>query len=170
MIIFPKQTFTIIPVRRTIMAPYPYSAGMIDPIPSVDDCERMEAEAAGRTNAKIRVFYNDECPICNAEICHYKRQDQESAEIDFVPISERPDALIPKGLNKDQVKRRLYAYRQDGTLLSGVDSFITIWQTLPRYRWLAKLTKFPGIYQIAHILYEYGAVPLLAWWNRVRPK
>ncbi len=148
------------------MTPTTYTDNRNNLIPSAMDCEKTD-QADDKVN-KVKVFYNDECPVCDAEICHYQRLDTAADQVAFTPISQNPDALKTEGLTKEDIKRRLYAYDTNGTLLSGTDAFIAIWAELPSYRWLAKFTRLPVIYQIANVLYDYVAVPLLARWNQRR--
>jgi predicted DCC family thiol-disulfide oxidoreductase YuxK len=124
--------------------------------------------------AKTTVFFNSECPVCSAEICHYDRIKKNEAtrghklNISFIPIIDNPDVLRAHGLKKADIERRLYALDSDGTLISGIDAFIKIWSELPRYRWLSKFTALPPIHFLGALMYEHVAVPLLAQMNERR--
>lgn len=117
----------------------------------------------------LTVFYNGACPICRAEITHYKGLAARDTLV-WRDLADKPDALAAYELTPAQAKRRLYTADADGALYCGVDSFIGIWERLPRYRWLARLTRLPGFYTLAGVLYERLAVPVLAWLNARREK
>jgi predicted DCC family thiol-disulfide oxidoreductase YuxK len=122
------------------------------------------------STASLTVFYNGACPICRAEIRHYRTlaiRDQVRS-LEWCDLSEQPEALVEHGLSADQAKRRLYTESAEGTLQSGVESFIAIWQRLPRYRWLARVARWPVIYPVAGWVYDRLAAPFLVWLNRRR--
>lgn len=118
----------------------------------------------------LTVFYNGACPICRAEIIHYQGlADRHGVTtLAWRDLSQEPDALATHDLTPTQAKRRLYTADSEGALFCGIDSFIAIWDRLPRYRWLARLARLPGLYGIAGFMYERLAVPALAWLNRRR--
>jgi len=122
------------------------------------------------TTALLTVFYNGACPICCAEISHYRKLATRDRieSLAWCDLAETPDALAPHGLTPGQAKRRLYTLSPEGTLVGGVESFIAIWQRLPRYRWLARVTRWPVIYSVTEWVYERIAAPLLVWLNRRR--
>ncbi len=141
------------------------------PAQQISSIQTQQSEAPP---PQTTVFFNSECPVCNAEICHYNRlKATETAKgkavpITFTPIIENPNALKAYGLTKADIERRLYALDTNGKLLSGIDAFIQIWQEMPRYRWLASLAALPPIHFIGAKLYDHIAVPLLAWFNARR--
>ncbi len=123
------------------------------------------------TEAGLQVHYNDACPVCHAEIAHYRRKAQAGGgEIGFQDISAGPGTLARYGLSAEDAKARLWVLRDDGRLLGGVDAFIAIWSDLKGYRLLAKLVALPGIRSIADALYDGLTAPLLCAWNARRER
>lgn len=122
------------------------------------------------TTPPLTVFYNGACPICRAEIHHYRgiTERRGLSTLIWRDLSEEPNVLAAYDLTPAQAKRRLYTADAEGALRSGVDSFIAIWERLPRYRHIARLTRLPGLYTIAGFTYDRLAVPLLAWLNKRR--
>lgn len=122
------------------------------------------------THPLLTVFYNGSCPVCQLEISHYvKMADQHSiTTLAFTDLAEQPNALARYSLRADQAKRRLYAETAGEALMSGIDSFIAIWERLPWYRGLAGVARLPGLRHVAALVYDFVAVPLLAWLNRRR--
>ena len=56
----------------------------------------------------MKVYYNGSCNICNAEISHYKKNNDH---INFIDISESVDEHI-KHLSKKQLFRRMHVYHE----------------------------------------------------------
>lgn len=111
------------------------------------------------TEKDLSVLYNDSCPVCRAEIDHYRSYAQRNAlNIQFDDLNG-PD-LERWGLDADRAARRLYVM-QDGELVSGVAAFRILWARMPRYRALAWLTGLPGIRQFAEWGYDRLAAPWL---------
>ena len=97
----------------------------------------------------MKVYFNGSCNICNAEINHYKKK---TCDINYVDISKNKDEHI-KHLSKKDLFRRMHVYH-DGKIISGSESFLVLWDTLPRWRYLSFFLKFPLLRQIWKIAYE----------------
>ncbi len=105
------------------------------------------------------ILYNGRCPICAAEIAHYRaRAEATGAPLVFTDLHEAD--LSAWGIGPDQALRRMHA-RHDGRLLSGFAAFLLIWQALPRWRWLARLASLPGLRQAGRVLYDRVAAPII---------
>ena len=57
---------------------------------------------------------------------------------------------------------------KNGELVAGVDAFIALWSSLPRYRWAATLVGLPLINPSAKLVYRFIAAPLLYRTHRRR--
>jgi predicted DCC family thiol-disulfide oxidoreductase YuxK len=107
-----------------------------------------------------RILYNDRCPICRAEIAHYRtRAEATGARLVFEDLNHAD--LGGWNLTPDQAKRRMHAALPDGTIVSGIPAFAAIWAALPRMGWLARLVMAPGLRQIADLGYNRLAAPWL---------
>lgn len=105
------------------------------------------------------ILYNGRCPICSAEIAHYRaRAAATGADLSFIDLNTAP--LDDWGISADQAMRRLHA-RHDGRILSGFPAFLLIWQALPRWRWLARMVALPGLRHAVGLLYDRVAAPIL---------
>ncbi|WP_318527426.1 thiol-disulfide oxidoreductase DCC family protein [Roseobacter sinensis] len=110
--------------------------------------------------ADTDVLYNADCPVCSREIDHYaKLSAAQALPLRYDDLNDA-SVLHSWGVTADQAARRLHV-RQNGTLYVGVPAFVVLWQSLPRYRWLARLVSLPGIYRLAHWTYEGVLAPLL---------
>lgn len=106
-------------------------------------------------NAKPTVLYNGACPLCRREIDHYRRLDRQAGgALDFTDISEPGSPPDDLSLSQDDAKRRLHVVDADGRLLVGVPAFAAIWESLPRYRWLATISSLPILRPILGWIYE----------------
>jgi predicted DCC family thiol-disulfide oxidoreductase YuxK len=100
----------------------------------------------------LTVYFDGSCPLCQAEIAHYRKQDG-AGTICFLNVSENEQTLAPD-LSKQQAMRRFHVRRIDGSLLSGAAAFVAIWSALPRWRWLARLAALPGILSCLEAAYR----------------
>ncbi|MBF9046164.1 DUF393 domain-containing protein [Rhodobacterales bacterium LSUCC0031] len=107
-----------------------------------------------------RILYNERCPICRAEISHYrKRAEVAGAALVFEDLNTAD--LGGWRLTPDQAKRRLHAALPDGHIISGIPAFAAIWAALPGMGWLARLVMLPVIRPLAGLAYNRLAAPWL---------
>jgi len=88
----------------------------------------------------LTVYFDGLCVICNAEIQHYRRRDRDG-RIDFVDIAAPGFDAEAEGLDPRAVVRVLHARRADGTLVTGVDTFVEIWARVPGFGPAARLAR-----------------------------
>jgi len=109
---------------------------------------------------ETRILYNDRCPICRAEIAHYRRRAEASGAALLFEDLNSVD-LTAWRLTADQAKRRMHAALPDGTIVSGIPAFAAIWARLPNMGWLARLVQVPGLRHLADLVYNRLAAPWL---------
>jgi predicted DCC family thiol-disulfide oxidoreductase YuxK len=102
------------------------------------------------------VIYNGACPVCSREIGVYRARAE--GPVAFVDLNETDLACF--GLTPDAAARRLHVV-EDGRLLVGVDAFRALWQATPGFRWLATVTGWPGVRQVAGMVYDRVLAPAL---------
>lgn len=105
-----------------------------------------------RTEDRLTVYFDGSCPLCTAEINHYKRQ-QGAERLHFVDVSQDGSNPGPD-LSPRDAMRRFHVRRSDGALVSGARGFIAIWQVLPRWRWAARLGSIPGMASVMEFGYR----------------
>ena len=103
----------------------------------------------------MKVYYNGSCNICNTEISHYKKIKKN---IRYIDISKSIDKDISH-LSKKNLFRRMHVYDQ-GKLFIGSESFLVLWEKMPKLRYLAMFLKLPIFRQLWNIIYELAAIIL----------
>ncbi len=115
---------------------------------------------------KMTVIYNDTCPICAREVKGYKSITRaHDLPIAYHGLSE--GEMQDYGLTKRDAARRFHVVK-DGRLYDGVDAFALVWAEMPRFRWLARLVRLPGVHGLAALLYDHVAAPALFAMHRRR--
>ena len=119
---------------------------------------------------EITVCYNGACPVCRAEIGHYRRMAPENAGLVFLDVAANPEGAARLGLVGDLPFRRLHAVDRQGRIVGGVDAFAQVWRRLPGYAWLARLLSWRPARAIASSAYDRVAAPVLFAWHRRRER
>ncbi len=97
----------------------------------------MKAHATVKST-QVSIFYDGACPLCTREIAHYRKLDQDK-QVCWIDISDRSMPLQQHGLDYDTAMSRLHVLDKRQTMRSGVPAFLTLWEVLPYYRWLARI-------------------------------
>ena len=97
-----------------------------------------------------KVYFNNSCSVCRMEINHYKKFNEK---LGWVDVTNNKEAQKETAKSSAELIRRLHV-EQDGKIYQGIDAFLIVWSRLPKYRWLYKLVKTPGIYHASYIAYE----------------
>jgi predicted DCC family thiol-disulfide oxidoreductase YuxK len=106
---------------------------------------------------KLTVYYDGSCPLCRAEIGHYRRQSGSEA-MDFLDIADATAQLGPD-LDRATAMKRFHVRESDGRLYSGAQAFTRIWTRLPAWRWAAQVARVPGGIALLDLLYR-GFLPI----------
>jgi len=99
----------------------------------------------------MKVYYNESCNICKAEINLYKKQNIE--EIEWVDITNNIIAEKETSKNDKNLLRRLHVI-DNGKVFEGAEAFLLVWKKIPKYKFLYKFFKLPVIFQIFKFTYE----------------
>ena len=99
----------------------------------------------------MKVYFNNSCKICKAEIDLYKKEKID--EIDWVDITDNELAEKETSKKDKELLRRLHV--KDGNrIIEGAEAFLLVWKKIPRYKFLYKFLKLPIIFQIFKFAYE----------------
>ena len=99
----------------------------------------------------MKVYYNESCNICRAEINLYKKQ--KNKEIEWVDITHNKQAELATQKNDKALLRRLHVKEGD-KIISGAKAFLMVWNKLPKYRFLYFVFRLPIIFNIFSFAYE----------------
>ena len=102
----------------------------------------------------MKVFFNNSCKICRAEINIYKKEKIEN--LNCIDITKNKNAELETKKTDKELLRRLHV-EQDGKIYVGIDAFLLIWKNIPKYKFLYKFFKLPVIYQLFYVGYEIVA-------------
>ena len=118
--------------------------------------------------AKVRVYYNSACPVCNAGIKDQKRRMEACpTPVDWIDIHANPDAVKAIGAEQEFVRERLHVVDESGATRIGADAFAVLWDHTPRQEWLGRFVRLPIVNMLSGWLYNAFAAALYAW-NRAR--
>ena len=101
------------------------------------------------------LYYDGNCPLCNAEMGKLRRCADSSLELQ--DIHQLPDD--PRLPSKDELLRSLYLRNADGNLVSGLDANVAAWQHT-RFAGLWRVLQWPLVNFLANHAYQL--------WARVR--
>ena len=102
----------------------------------------------------VKVYFNNSCKICKAEIDLYKKE--QIKEIDWIDITNND--LAEKETDKDskELLRRLHV--KDGKdVVGGAKAFLVLWRKMPKYKFLYNFFKLPIIFSLFSLGYEVVA-------------
>ena len=99
----------------------------------------------------MKVYYNESCSICRAEINLYKKQNIQ--EIEWVDITNNIAAENDTLKDNKTLLRRLHV-EEDGQVYSGAEAFLLVWKKIPKYKFLYNFFRLPIIFSIFSIFYE----------------
>ena len=99
----------------------------------------MQAVNDAMKPAELTVYYDGGCPLCRADIAHYRR-GAGAERIAFVDGGrDTPPAARGPDLDRAAALARFHARGADGRLVSGATAFARLWRVLPGWRWLGRL-------------------------------
>ena len=102
----------------------------------------------------VKVFFNNSCNICRAEINHYKKNSDDNLE--WVDVTNNQDAQQLTSKSYKDLLRRMHVM-QDGKVIDGAESFLIIWKNIPKYKFLYKIFKIKPLFFFLNIFYEIAA-------------
>ena len=99
----------------------------------------------------MKVYYNNSCKICRAEIDLYKKE--KINQINWIDITN--NTIAEKNTSKDNkaLLRRLHV-KDNGQVFEGAEAFLLVWKKIPKYRFLYTFFKLPIIFRLFSFIYE----------------
>ena len=102
----------------------------------------------------VKVFFNNSCNICRAEINHYKKHSDDNLE--WVDVTDNQYAQQLTSKSYKDLLRRMHVI-QNGKVIDGAESFLIIWKNIPKYNFLYKIFKIKPLFFFLNIFYEIAA-------------
>ena len=102
----------------------------------------------------MKVYFNNSCKICKAEIDLYKKE--EIQEIDWVDITNNGQAEEETSKSSKELLRRLHI-KEGKEIIQGAEAFLVLWKKMPKYKFLYNFFKLPIIFSIFSFGYEIVA-------------
>ncbi len=110
------------------------------------------------------VYYDGSCPLCSVEIGHYA-SCEGADRLHFVDVS-KAGARVSDDLTRQDAMNRFHVRRSDGELVTGARGFMELWGALPKWRWLARVARLPGVIPLLELAYR-GFLPLRPTLSRI---
>jgi len=108
---------------------------------------------------KDTLFYDGQCPICNAEIARLEAHVDDN----LVCVDIHSEASVP--IDRQALFSQLHLLKADGELLVGLEANVAAWQHT-KWRVLASILLWPVIRWFAKLAYRGW----LIWYQRQRAK
>ncbi len=108
---------------------------------------------------KDTLFYDGQCPICNAEVTRLEAQSDDA----LVCVDINVATHVPA--DKHALFSQLHLLKADGTLLLGLEANVAAWQHT-RWRSVAKVLLWPVVRWLSELAYQLW----LLWYQRQRAK
>ena len=99
----------------------------------------------------MKVYFNNSCKICKAEIDLYKKE--RNKEINWVDITGNKLAEKETSRSDKQLLRRLHVVENE-KVIEGAEAFLVLWKKMPKYKFLYNFFKLPIIFNLFSIAYE----------------
>lgn len=116
------------------------------------------------------VYYNTKCPVCDAGIDYQSNKLiglVKAGKIEFRDINLEPDALAKFNIDAEEIRKKLHAVDENGTLLIGADVALALWAITPsKFDWQKRLAAFGGnivLLPVTRLFYNCLAVLLYRW-------
>ncbi|MEZ4871427.1 MAG: DUF393 domain-containing protein [Bdellovibrionales bacterium] len=91
-------------------------------------------------NPELTIYYDGLCPLCSREIDHYRVKDTQG-KIEYVDIADPQFDAQAVGLDPQKIHSVFHVKSKDGQVLTKVDAFVAIWDTLEIFSPLSRLAK-----------------------------
>jgi|TARA_B110000495_G_scaffold61561_1_gene52345 predicted DCC family thiol-disulfide oxidoreductase YuxK len=102
----------------------------------------------------MKVYFNNSCNICKAEINLYKKQNPQ--DIEWVDITNNKRAELETQKNDKTLLRRLHV-KDGNNVIEGAKAFLLVWKKIPKYKFLYNFFKTPVIFSLFSFSYEIAA-------------
>jgi predicted DCC family thiol-disulfide oxidoreductase YuxK len=105
---------------------------------------RRDAAQDPAGGASVTVYYDGACPLCSAEIAHYRGRPG-AERVAFIDATTCPDTALPADLTREAALARFHVRGATGRLVAGGRAFAVLWSALPGYAFAGRLFRAPPL-------------------------
>lgn len=116
--------------------------------------------ATAMTQPDLTLYYDGLCQLCSREVAFFRRRTKDDPTIHYVDIADPAFDAKGHGLDPVAIHRQMHVKVGD-ELRIGVPAFLAFWERVRGFGWLARIGRWPGVYQLLWVMYQGFA--------RVRP-
>ncbi|MGF1462829.1 MAG: thiol-disulfide oxidoreductase DCC family protein [Maricaulaceae bacterium] len=102
---------------------------------------------------RLVMYHDGACPICAAEVDHYRKADRED-RIAFVDASAEAETLSAHGVDPTAALDRLHVRLPNGRIATGARAFVAVWAQLPGWRRIAPIAGAPPFIWLLELGYR----------------
>jgi predicted DCC family thiol-disulfide oxidoreductase YuxK len=103
------------------------------------------------SDRRFTVIYDAQCGVCSRSVAWLRRQDARPAMRFLASESEEAVRLVPV-----RPPNQMAIVSPMGEVLLGADGWIGCMQTIPRYRWMARVAGWPVVKPF--VMLGYGVI------------
>lgn len=119
---------------------------------------------ASQSPVVIEVFFDGECPLCRREIDWLKSKNH-SGKVQFIDIAESNFDASKFGKSWDELMAEMHGRLPDGTWVTGVDTFVILYQTL-QIGWMVNWTRWTWMRPFTNWGYRVFARNRVRWFGK----
>ena len=114
--------------------------------------------------AKLEVFYNSACPVCDAGItAERSRLERAGTDAAWKDIATDNNLVCEIGADLDKVRHSLHVRDETGRVFIGADAVARLMLETPGQRWLGRFMMWQPIRPLSRWAYDRFADRLFAW-------
>ncbi len=106
------------------------------------------------TNQQMQVWYDGSCEVCRRSRAWCEERDGQDRFI-FIDFRAASDDDLP--VPRHDLESSMWVRARNGALLSGFEGWRLIVSSVPRWRWLARLTGIPPFRWLGPLAYRLAA-------------
>jgi predicted DCC family thiol-disulfide oxidoreductase YuxK len=116
----------------------------------------MENKGREATVGQPVLIYDGECPVCSRAV-RWLKNNIEQRSFEMMPYQSYDLDIRFPFLKQEELMKEIHLIFQDGTVVSGSDTFPVIANKLKRHPVMSILLKLPGALFMNRILYRWFA-------------
>jgi predicted DCC family thiol-disulfide oxidoreductase YuxK len=106
---------------------------------------------------ELTIYFDGLCPLCSREIAYYRKRTADDPTVHYLDITDPTFDARAQGLDPTAIHRLMHV-KVGEEVQTGLNAFIALWERVPGFRWLARLARFPGVYQLFWVGYRLFAL------------